>query len=46
VIDAALRRRATGAPAAEADPVLVPGGDDLESDARLLAEIARELAVR
>jgi hypothetical protein len=46
VIAAALRRRATGAPVAEADPVLVPGGDDLESDARLLAGIARELAVR
>ena len=33
-------------PAVEADPVFIPGGDDLESDARLLAGIARELAVR
>jgi hypothetical protein len=42
----ALRAKETEAPVIEADPVLVPGGDDLESDARLLAGIARELAVR
>jgi hypothetical protein len=46
VIRDALRAKETGNPRPEADPVLVPGGDDLESDARLLAGIARELAAR
>lgn len=40
----ALRAKETESPVVEADPVLVPGGDDLESDARLLAGISRELA--
>jgi hypothetical protein len=42
----ALRAKESGDPIVEADPVLMPGGDDLESDARLLAGISRELAVR
>ncbi|HEV7896917.1 MAG TPA: MAB_1171c family putative transporter [Planosporangium sp.] len=46
VIRAALRAKETESPVLEADPVFVPGGDDLESDARLLVGIARELAVR
>jgi hypothetical protein len=46
MIRAALRAKEAGSPAPEADPVLVPGGDDLESDARLLAGIAGELAGR
>jgi len=44
MIRAALRAKEAGNPAPEADPVMVPGGDDLESDARLLAGIAGELA--
>jgi hypothetical protein len=46
VIRDALHAKETGCPAPEADPLLVPGGDDLESDARLLAGIAGELAGR
>jgi hypothetical protein len=44
LIHGALRAKHTGSPVVEAEPVLVPGGDDLESDARLLADIAREVA--
>jgi len=49
VIRAALRAKQAEnpmieSPVVEADPVFIPGGDDLESDARLLAGIARELA--
>lgn len=39
----ALRAKQARDAAVEAEPVLVPGGDDLESDARLLAGISREL---
>ncbi|MFI7541936.1 MAB_1171c family putative transporter [Actinoplanes sp. NPDC049599] len=46
VIREALRAKAADSPVVEADPVLVPGGDDLESDARLLTGISRELARR
>jgi hypothetical protein len=46
MISEALRAKEAGSPIVEADPVLLPGGDDLESDARLLAGISRELAVR
>jgi hypothetical protein len=46
LIREALRAKETGVPIVEADPVFVPGGDDLESDARLLVGIARELAGR
>lgn len=42
----ALRERETESPIVDADPVLLPGGDDVESDARLLAGISRELAAR
>lgn len=45
VIRDALRAKEAGSPVVEADPVFVPGGDDLESDARLLIGIARELSV-
>jgi hypothetical protein len=45
VIHAALRAKERGDAAPEADPVLVPSGDDLESDARVLAGIATEFAV-
>jgi hypothetical protein len=41
----ALRAKQAGSPVSEADPVLVPGGDDLESDAAVLAGISRELAL-
>ncbi|MEU8233135.1 MAB_1171c family putative transporter [Actinoplanes sp. NPDC048967] len=46
VIRAALRARQAESPIVDADPVLVPGGDDLESDARRLAGISRELIMR
>jgi hypothetical protein len=40
----ALRRRERDGPVVDADPVLIPGGDDLESDARVLAGIAHAFA--
>ncbi|WP_344933366.1 MAB_1171c family putative transporter [Actinoplanes nipponensis] len=46
VIHAALRAREAESPIVDADPVLLPGGDDLESDARVLAGIARAFAGR
>ncbi|MEU8608837.1 MAB_1171c family putative transporter [Actinoplanes sp. NPDC048791] len=46
VIRGALRAKEAESPIVDADPVLVPGGDDLESDARRLVGISRELAVR
>jgi hypothetical protein len=47
LIREALRAKAaTGGQAIESEPVFIPGGDDLESDARLLAAIARNLAAR
>jgi hypothetical protein len=46
VIGAALHAKRAESPIVDADPVLVPGGDDLESDARRLAAISRELVVR
>ncbi|MGW4944970.1 MAB_1171c family putative transporter [Actinoplanes sp. NPDC004185] len=46
VIRGALRAKAAESPIVDADPVLVPGGDDLESDARRLAGISRELIMR
>jgi hypothetical protein len=42
----ALRAKEAESPVVDADPVLVPGGDDLESDARRLTVIAREFALR
>ena len=46
LIHDALRAQEAESPVVDAEPVLVPGGDDLESDARRLAVIAREFAVR
>jgi hypothetical protein len=46
VIRGALSAKQAEGPVVDADPVLVPGGDDLESDARRLVGISRELAVR
>jgi hypothetical protein len=42
----ALQAKEMKTPVVEANPIFVPGGDDLESDARLLAGISRELAAR
>jgi hypothetical protein len=42
----ALRAKETESLVVEADPIFVPGGDDLESDARLLVGIAGELTIR
>jgi hypothetical protein len=44
VIREALRAKEAESPIVDADPVLLPGGDDLESDAQLLAGIARAFA--
>jgi hypothetical protein len=46
LISEALRAKRVESPIVDGNPVLLPGGDDLESDARLLAGISRQLAER